>query len=360
MSDVTPTTVVTDAQLGDLSDADLGRPRHAWPRSREDDERTKRRKLLVWLLAFLLLLIAVLALWYLLTRKPMSNLPGVDVTAMPAYKGAIYQIDEPLGVAVSTDGSRIYATQSGGTPGVLMFDRDGTPLGALSLPVDPDLTHNPVYVTVAPNGNVYVSDRAAGKIYIFDAKGTYLSTFAPADASLIFSPLGVAVGPDGSVYVADVISGNRADHRILVFDAAGNLKTTYGKGDLYFPNQLVLDAAGNLFVTDSNNGRLVVFTPDGKRTTLVAHGVGEGDLGLPRGLAIDAAGRIYVVDTTDHMVRVFVLADPVTAFPRYAGSFGVQGIDDGQFMYPNGLAIDGNDRIYVTDRVNNRIQVWGY
>jgi DNA-binding beta-propeller fold protein YncE len=41
----------------------------------------------------------------------------------------------------------------------------------------------------------------------------------------------------------------------------------------------------------------------------------------------------------------------------YMGSFGT---GDGQFAFPNGIAVDGKDRIYVTDRGNNRIQVWLY
>jgi sugar lactone lactonase YvrE len=42
------------------------------------------------------------------------------------------------------------------------------------------------------------------------------------------------------------------------------------------------------------------------------------------------------------------------------GSFGNQGREDGTFLFPNGLATDTRGRIYVADRENNRIQVWGY
>jgi DNA-binding beta-propeller fold protein YncE len=279
---------------------------------------------------------------------------------MPTYKGAFYGIDKPLGVAVSADGAHIYATQSGSKAAVISFDRDGTKLGQLEFPSESGSIHAPVYLTFAPSGDLYVGDRAAGAIYIFDAAGTYKSTFTPKDSSVHVSPLGVAVGADGSVYVANVLSNTAAEHCILVFDADGNLTGTYGKGQLSYPNQLALDAAGNLYATDSNHGRLVVFEPGGKQTTLVAHGVGEGDLGLPRGLGIDDQGRIYVVDTTDHMVRTYRKADTATGAPPFAGSFGEQGIEDGRFMYPNGLAVDGRARVYVADRENNRIQVWGF
>ena len=98
----------------------------------------------------------------------------------------------------------------------------------------------------------------------------------------------------------------------------------------------------------------------GTVSTLVARGVGDGDLGLPRGLAIDDQGRLFVVDTTDHMVRLFTTGASPTDHPTYVGSFGDEGHDDGKFTFPNGLATDTRGRVYVADRENNRIEVWGY
>ena len=325
-----------------------------------DPRRRKRRKLLAGLLAVVLLLVGSTVVWYLANRKPLSQLPGVNVMALPTYKGSIYGVASPLGVAVSPDGSRIYVAQSGSKPAVVSFDANGTKLGELTFPPEAGSLHSFVYMTIAGNGDLYVGDRASGSIYVFDSSGTYRSTFTPKDSTLHFSPLGIAVAADGSLFVANVLSNKAADHCILVFDKDGNLTATYGKGQLNYPNQLSLDAAGDLYVTDSNDGRLVVFEPGGNQTTLVAHGVGEGDLGLPRGLAIDDQGRIYVVDTTDHMVRTYRRIDPVTAAPPFVGSFGEQGIEDGRFMYPNGLAVDARARIYVADRENNRIQIWGF
>jgi sugar lactone lactonase YvrE len=60
------------------------------------------------------------------------------------------------------------------------------------------------------------------------------------------------------------------------------------------------------------------------------------------------------------MVRTYRRIDPVTAAPPFVGAFGEQGIEDGRFMYPNGLAVDARARIYVADRENNRIQIWGF
>jgi DNA-binding beta-propeller fold protein YncE len=319
----------------------------------------KLRRLLALLLILLLLLVAAFAGWYLVTRKPISELPGTALTDVPSYKGSIYGIERPLGVAVTPDGSRIYATQNGDPHAVLVFDRNGKSLGSLALP-EPDIGHTPVYLSVAPDGNVYVGDRATGQIYVFSAAGSYVKTFTPADPGLVLSPLGIAVGADGTVYVADVISSDPADHCILVFSATGDVKAVLGKGSLSFPNEIALDPDGNLFVADANDGRLLVFTPDGTQTTLVAHGVGDGDLGLPRGVGIDDRGRIFVVDTSDHMVRTYAKSDPIVDPPAFQGSFGDQGVDDGMFQYPNGLAVDTRGRVYIADTENNRIQVWGY
>jgi sugar lactone lactonase YvrE len=46
--------------------------------------------------------------------------------------------------------------------------------------------------------------------------------------------------------------------------------------------------------------------------------------------------------------------------PVFIADFGTEGIRDGAFEFPNGVAVDERARVYVTDRENNRVQVWGY
>src|SRR5665811_1215406 len=96
------------------------------------------------------------------------------------------------------------------------------------------------------------------------------------------------------------------------------------------------------------------------RVATIGRGVGDGDLGLPRGVAVDDSGRLFVVDTSDQMVRVYNVGSAKTPNPTYIGSFGDEGQIDGTFEYPNGVATDTRAHIYVTDRENNRVQVWGY
>ncbi len=326
-----------------------------------EGKKRRRRKAIAWVLGVVLVLFAAIFAWYLVNRKPLSELPGIATNSLPTYQTSIYGVQQPLGVAASPDGSRIYATQSGAKAAVLVFDRSGNKLGELTPPATPQRFHTPVYVTVdATNGNVWVGDRGADRIYVYGPTGRYLSTFTPKDSSVVFSPLGIALAKDGTVYVADVASQDVKKQRILVFAKDGTLLKQLGTGKLNYPNCLVVDAQGNLFVTDSNDGRLVVIDPKGTVTTLVKGGVGDGDLGLPRGLAIDDRGRILVVDLTDHMVRMYAPAEVATTPPTYLGSFGGEGHADGTFEYPNGLGLDARGRVYVTDRGNNRIQVWGF
>lgn len=361
MTDIQTQTTTPDPDLDLLEELDdLGGP-PAPPPVVDDERKRRRRKILAWILVAVLVVFGGIAAWYLMNRKPLSELPGLQTGKVPTYKTAFYGVEKPLGVAVSPDGSRLYATQSGTKAAAFVFNREGTKIGELKPPATDKGYHVPVYLAVHPtSGDVYVGDRAAGKVYIYDGVGTYRSTFTPKDKANTFSPLGIAVDKDGTLYVADVASSKPAEHRILVFATDGTLVKTLGKGELNYPNAIVAGAQGEIYVTDSNNGRMVVFESSGKLTTLLARGIGDGDLGLPRGMAVDDKGRLFVVDTTDQMVRVFTTSTSPTEAPAYVGSFGDQGREDGTFLFPNGLATDTRGRIYVADRENNRIQVWGY
>ena len=323
---------------------------------------SKKRKGKIAALLIALVILALLFVWYLMNRKPLSELPGLTSTTMPHYELSIYGMTQPLGVAANAAGDRIYVTESGGQRVARVYDRAGKQIGTLTPPLSTGKSHIPVYVAINPTTqDVYISDTATASIYVYDEKGTFLRTFAPkGDLGGKWNPLGLAFAPDGTLYATDIRPLPAKSHRVLAFAADGTLKRSIGApGQLSFPNGIVVDAQGNIEVSDSNNGRLVVFSPYGKMMATISQGIGEGDLGLPRGAAVDDSGRLYVADTSDHQVRVYAI-DESKATPTYVGSFGNEGQTDGTFEYPNGVATDTRAHIYVTDRENNRVQVWGY
>jgi hypothetical protein len=88
-----------------------------------------------------------------------------------------------------------------------------------------------------------------------------------------------------------------------------------------FPNGLAVDAAGNVYVADFVNETIRQITPAGNVTTLAGTaGVtgntdGTGSAARfngPTGIAVDAAGNVYVADTENHAVRKITLAGVVT------------------------------------------------
>jgi DNA-binding beta-propeller fold protein YncE len=323
---------------------------------------SKKKKGAVAALGIALLILALLFAWYLMNRKPLSELPGLSSTKLPGYQFSIYGTSHPLGVAASATGDRIYVTQSDGPRVVQVFDRAGKKAGVLKPPASTGPTHLPMYVAINPTTqDVYVSDRTTAEIYIYSSTGKFLRTFAPkGNLGGKWNPLGLAFAPDGTLYATDVRGETSTKHRVVAFAPDGTLQRSIGApGVLAFPNGIVVDAQGNVQVTDSNNGRLVIFSRFGKMLGTISRGVGEGDLGLPRGAAVDDAGRLFVADTSDHQVRVYLI-DKAKATPTYIGSFGEEGQTDGLFEYPNGVATDKRAHIYITDRENNRVQVWGY
>ena len=329
------------------------------PQVTQDERTTSRMKRRLFaLLALLLLLLCVASLWiyYLRTRKPLSTaLPPAPVVAQafkPHYLFSIYGVDRPLGIAVSPDGNYIYVTESAGERLIKVFDRECQFVQAFAPPDTRPAERAPVYVAVDLLGRVYVTDRRRFTLFVFDREGNLLNQFSPPAGEDFWTPLGVNF-VRGELLVTDV---TKEKHRVMVFDLEGNLQMSFGKegrenGEFWFPNAVVRDEAGNFYVSDGNNGRLQVLDPEGQFLYAVR------GLNLPRGMAIDTEKRLFLVDAVAHQVRVYSLASqPIV--PLY--EFGDVGIGDGEFKYPNDIAVDATGRLYITDRENNRIQVWSY
>jgi DNA-binding beta-propeller fold protein YncE len=328
--------------------------------TREEEKRRRRKKaLLLLLLLGLLAMLVTIAIWYLIFRQPINPLPLIPETQIPGYSTAIYGAQRPAGVAVSPSGDRIYVAQSAGDRTGIVFDAAGNKIGMMAPPESTGTQHVPVYVAVDPlTGEVYLSDRLAGAIYIYDRDGAYQRTFTLAEPRPGWQPLGLAFDAKGYLYVTDP-SG--PFQKVLVIDRTATVVRTLGENDkLSFPNGVAVDGAGNVYVSDSNGGRLLVFGADGRIRAQVGRGSGQGNLGLPRGLAMDGQGRVFVADSTGQGVFVFHSPSGDSQRLDYLGFFGGEGIADGTFEYPNSVAVDARGRVYVADTFNDRVQIWSY
>lgn len=316
---------------------------------------TQRQRLIAMIsgvVAAIVLVVAIL-IWYLIFRKPISELPGLNITIPPTYSYSISDVTRPLGVAVDEPRNRLYVTQSGGSRTVKVFDLEGNPLGELLPPQDGG-THTAFYVAIdSSSGNVYVTDRGALQLYVYDAAGKYLDTLRPQGVKA-WGPLAVAVDKQGVIYVSD---SNSLPQRVWAFKADGTLVTTFGERDgLSYSNGIAVLDGGGVVVSDSNHARVLFYRADGTLVDQLARGESDASIGMPRGLAVGSGSRLYVVDTTNHFVRVYKTDGD--SLPAYATEFGEIGNGDGQFLFPNGVAADSHGHIYVTDRENNRLQVW--
>ena len=249
-----------------------------------DEPPAGRRRKLFLLLFLLLLLAALLGLtgWYLLFRQPLAMLPTIPVVpgeaVMPGYVTTIYGAQRPMDVAVNAAGDRIYSSETAGDNTARVFDAQGNELAKLLPPVSTGSDHVPVYLAVNPvTSEVYVSDRPTSTIYIYDAAGTYQRAFTPPAEAEGWQPLGMTFDATGNLYVTDVGS---TPNRVWVIDPAGKVLRTIGEdGGLAFPNDVAVDAAGYTYVTDSNNGRLLVHGPDGLLRATVSRGTGDRQAG---------------------------------------------------------------------------------
>jgi DNA-binding beta-propeller fold protein YncE len=320
--------------------------------------------------AIVLLLLAGLA-WvlllgvqYFLTGRSITQLPGLPglsgLFKQPAhYESSLYGVQRPLGVAVGADGN-VYVTESDGERKAHVFNRAGQEVLSFAPPNTEIPSREPLYIAISPKNEIYVSDRFNRAIYIWAADGSLAGTYQPQSVPAEdWHPMGLAFDSAGNLYVTDVTPEK---HRVMVFDKTGALKLQFGSqgsadGQFWYPNGIAVDGKGRIYVADGDNGRLQVFDAAGKHLFNISRGYATGDLAMPRGVAIDDQNhRLLVVDTSADTVKVYDISGDS---PRFLSDFGESGSGDGQFRYPNGVAL-ASGKIYVTDRENGRVQIWSY
>jgi DNA-binding beta-propeller fold protein YncE len=158
--------------------------------------------------------------------------------------------------------------------------------------------------------NVYVFNRGAHPVVVFDRDGRFLRSWGQ-DAGFT-NPHGASIGPDERLYLTD-----DHGHAVRIFTLEGKLLQTIGTPKVpaerfsgnpfnrcthtaHAPN-------GDLYVSDGyQNARVHKYAPDGKLIMSWGEiGTGEGQFNLVHNIACDDDGWVYVADRENHRVQVF-------------------------------------------------------
>jgi DNA-binding beta-propeller fold protein YncE len=326
------------------------------------------------------------------TVTTLAGTPGVAGTL--DGPGSEAQFNAPTAVAVDAAG-KVYVADRGNHT-IRMIDLDGNVSTLAGVPATFDM---PLGIAVNPAGTqVYVSDSANNLIRLFNP------TTAPAVQTTVLAGIqGTAAYADGAVGVATLVEPSGlalAGGNLYFADLGGstvrvvNLATTVVTtvagvpntaasvdtapgvpGRFSQPDNLAVDAAGNIYVTDYRNravrkvaagtgqistyaGSLTV-TGNTDGTTASPAAPSTARFNQPVGVAMDGAGNLYVTDLTLANVRKIPAGGGITS--TLAGSAPQPGAVDGvlsvaRFSSPRGMAFDSTGNLYVADGGNNSIR----
>jgi DNA-binding beta-propeller fold protein YncE len=321
----------------------------------------KRRNVYISMLLTSLTTAAVFTFLFMNQAKavPTGLLEVINPTGAPQFSHQLIgdfdnAMDKPMDVASSNSFTFVADTNN---KRIMVYDLAGSPLYHFGEEGNqPGQFRFPYGISVDPLGRVFVADLYNGTISIFDEKGEFIEYFAHeySKNKTISSPGGLRI-VDDKVYVTDI-----QQNKVFVFGLDGKLLIEIGgpgkeDGEFIAPNAVTADKEGTIYVVDTGNQRVQVFDKEGNFVRIIngtKDGRGESSFVNPRGIGIDSRGMVYVVSNLTHIVYGF------NKEGDQMFQFGSMGESNGQFYLPNGLFVDQEDNVYITDTLNLRVSVF--
>ena len=261
----------------------------------------------------------------------------------------ITEMNQPWGMAINSKGSIVVAEY--GEKCVSIFSPEGEKIKSFgSEGSGPGQFKWPQGLAVDDDDNILVVDNWNNHIQKFTSDGEFVSG---VDNLGLKSPVGIAIHPHSKmVYVTDSYSDC-----VKILNPDLTFSSSFGSegsrsGQFSSPCGVAFDSTGKVYVADSGNHRIQVFTEEGKflrKFGRKGSGGGGGDF---YGICIDSKDVVYVTENGNDRISVF------TCEGKFRTSFGSWGRRLGKFNSPCGIALDKDDNLHVSDTYNDRLQIF--
>jgi sugar lactone lactonase YvrE len=204
------------------------------------------------------------------------------------------------------------------------------------------------------NDNLFVVDMT-GRVQKFSPRGEVLSSWRMPETDL-GKPKGMCRDTMGNIVIVEP-HYQRVNH----FAPDGTLVEQWGShgtngGQLVLPRSVVVNRHGDIFVSEYTTvDRVQGFSANGRKPVVMfgRPGTGDGEFNRAEGLDVDAQDRIYVADSCNHRIQIF------SRDGRWLKTYGKAGRGPGELSYPYDVRVDRFGRQYVCEFGNSRIQVFG-
>jgi len=206
------------------------------------------------------------------------------------------------------------------------------------------------YGVHASEGRVFVSDTAIGKVVVFDLKERKFYYIGEGGPGILSKPIGIATDKEGNIYVTDT-----DQDRTIVYSKNGEFSHALGKkGQFEQPVGIAVnDSLNRVYIIDMKNHKVQVFSKQGEFLFEFGKRGGEdGEFNFPSNIFIDKQGKVYIADSMNFRVQIF------NEDGKFLSKFGEIGDTPGKFARPKGIAVDSEGHIYVVDAAFNNVQIF--
>jgi len=205
------------------------------------------------------------------------------------------------------------------------------------------------YSIFADSDIIYVTDPGIACIHIFDLKRKKYSRICEIGGENLLSPIGITVNANGEIFISDSILKN-----VFVFDKAGKyLRSVVPPEGFIRPTGIAIDE-DRIYVVDTHKHQVSVFLQSSGAYlfSFGRPGSDKGEFNYPTNVWIGRDNRIYIMDSMNFRVQVF------NKNGEFLYTFGKLGDGSGNFSKPKGIAVDSDGNIYITDAHFDNVQIF--